>query len=83
MVQVELIPEVEKRLKQLAEKRGVTPEAYVSRLVEDATSPLTMEKHITKEQMQDFLNKMAALGEGTPPLPDYAYTRESFYEDHD
>jgi hypothetical protein len=26
---------------------------------------------------------MASLGRDLPILPDYAYTRESFYEDHD
>ena len=33
--------------------------------------------------MRAFLQEMAQFSDRIPVLPDYAYTRESFYEDHD
>jgi hypothetical protein len=92
MVQVELAPEVEECLNRAAETRGLTPQAYASELISAAVSPLssdaaiqrlTAPKRLTKEQMEEFLREMAALGEGLPPLSQYALTRESFYEEHD
>jgi hypothetical protein len=83
MVQLELAPEVEERLEKAAAVRGLKPEAYVVELIEAAVSRSLPEKHLTKEQLQAFLDGMASLGRDLPVLSDYAYTRESFYEDHD
>jgi hypothetical protein len=83
MVQLELAPEVEERLRQAAAGRGLKPEAYVVQLIEAAVSQSLPEKHLTEEQLRAFLDGMASLGRDLPILPDYAYTRESFYEDHD
>jgi hypothetical protein len=83
MVQLELTQDVEERLKKAAEARGLKPEAYAIQVIEGAVRPVRLEKHLTKEQMQEFLDGMAAIGKDIPALPDYAYTRESFYEDHD
>jgi hypothetical protein len=92
MLQVELAPDVEERLNLAAETRGLTPQAYASEIIDGAVSRLTVDaaiqrltapKRLTKEQMEEFFRKMAALGEGLPPLSEYALTRESFYEEHD
>ena len=82
MVQLELDPKVERQLIEAAQARGLRPETYASQLVASAVSPMP-EKHISKEEMDRFLSGMAKLGKDAPALSDYAYTRESFYEDHD
>jgi hypothetical protein len=33
--------------------------------------------------MEEFLQKMAEFSDKIPRLPDEAFTRESFYQDHD
>jgi hypothetical protein len=83
MVQIELAPDVEERLQQAAAARGLNAEAYAVQVIESAVKPPRMEKHLSEEQLESFLSTMTRLGKDIPPLPDYAYTRESFYEDHD
>lgn len=33
--------------------------------------------------VEEFLDELKRIGKDLPELSDYAYTRESFYEDHD
>ena len=54
MVQLELTQDVEERLKKAAEARGLKPEAYAIQVIEGAVRPVRLEKHLTKEQMQEF-----------------------------
>jgi hypothetical protein len=82
MVQLELAPDVEERLQKAAEARGLRPEVYAAQLIHSAVSVLP-EKHLSLEEMQRFLDGMAVHSDKLPVLPDHAYTRESFYEDHD
>jgi hypothetical protein len=62
--------------------RGLSPESYFARLIEDAvrTAPVTPK---ARRDMQAFFRDMAAYSEKIPQLPDEAFTRESFYQDHD
>jgi hypothetical protein len=62
--------------------RGLTPESYVESLIEDAarTAPFPMQG---KMDIEAFLSAMSANSENIPPLPDEAFTRESYYQDHD
>lgn len=62
--------------------RGLTPEGYVESLIERAahTAPSPSGKH---RDMQEFFREMAAHSDKIPQLPDQAFTRESFYQDHD
>ena len=83
MVQLELAPDVEERLQKAAEARGLKPNEYAAQVIAAAVPPVLVEKHLTKEQMRAFLDGMAVHSDKLPVLPDYAYTRESFYEDHD
>ena len=82
MLQIELEPEVERRLIEKARAAGLEPEAYASQLIASSVG-LTSEKHLTKLDVDEFLTGMASLGKDLPPLSEYAMTRESFYEDHD
>ncbi len=83
-IQIELRPELEARLAAEAAARGVGIRAYVESLLEQAV-PLrtTPPRRRTREEMRAFYDAMAAHSDKIPQLPDEAFTRESFYEDHD
>lgn len=65
--------------------RGLTPESYVRSLIEDAvrTAPTPLPPAKPRIDMETFLREMAAHSDKIPQLPDEAFTRESFYQDHD
>jgi hypothetical protein len=65
--------------------RGLTPESYVKDLIESARqSASTVAVPVRrKRDMEAFFNGMAAHSDKIPQLPDEAFTRESFYQDHD
>jgi hypothetical protein len=65
--------------------RGLTPEGYVRSLIDDAArmTPTTLPPAKPKMDMETFLREMAAFSDKIPLLPDEAFTRESFYQDHD
>ena len=65
--------------------RGLTPESYVRNLIDDAvrTSPAAPPPAKPRMNMDEFIEKMSANSEKIPQLPDEAFTRESFYQDHD
>lgn len=85
MIQIELRPEIEARLVAEAQARGVDIEAYVESLLEQAvTTPGTLApRRRTREEMRAFYDALAAHSDKIPQLPDEAFTRESFYQDHD
>ena len=72
-------------LAERARARGLTPEGYVRALIEDAAQedPMSLEQQRPKRDMEAFFRGMAAFSEKIPQLPDEAFTRESFYQDHD
>jgi hypothetical protein len=63
--------------------RGLTPESYVLGLIEQAARQAPTESAKPKRDMEAFFKAMAANSEKIPQLPDEAFTRESFYQDHD
>jgi hypothetical protein len=67
--------------------RGLTPESFVRRLIDDAVrstpAPSGPIRPNDKMEMRTFLRKMAEFSDKIPQLPDEAFTRESFYQDHD
>jgi hypothetical protein len=84
MIRIELRPEVEARLAAEARARGIEVKAYVESLLEQATTTRTIPpRRRTREEMRAFFEAMAANSDKIPELPDEAFTRESFYQDHD
>ena len=84
MIQIELRPEVEARLAAGAQARGVEMRAYVESLLEQAVATGTVPpRRRTRKEMEAFFEAMAANSEKIPQLPEEAFTRESFYQDHD
>ena len=77
--------EIPDELAAKAQARGLTPERYVESLVVDAarTAPLPLPTPKPSIDMETFLREMAAHSDKIPQLPDEAFTRESFYQDHD
>jgi hypothetical protein len=68
-----------------AEARGMTPESYVRSLIDDAVRSTPEPLHLREPRMsmEEFVEAMAANSDRIPVLPDEAFTRESFYQDHD
>ena len=84
MIQLELRPEVEARLAAEAQAHGVDIEVYVESLLEQAVTAVTSQPRLrTREEMQAFYNVLAAHSDKIPQLQEEAFTRESFYQDHD
>ena len=68
-----------------ARARGLTPESYVEELVADRSeSPKPVKtKELRLADMKRFIEEISRNSENIPLLPDEAFTRESFYSDHD
>jgi hypothetical protein len=68
-----------------ARARGLTPEFYVRSLIVEAAhaAPIPLPPAEPRMDMKTFLREMAAHSEKIPQLPNEAFTRESFYQDHD
>lgn len=85
MIHIELRPEIEARLTAEAQARGVDVEAYVESILEKAvtTTGNSVPRRRSREEMRAFYDALAAHSDKIPQLPDEAFTRESFYQDHD
>lgn len=64
---------------------GASPEHYVQGLIEEAVRADAIAQRIAgpRIDIEAFLTAMAQYAEKIPQLPDSAFTRESFYADHD
>lgn len=85
MIEVELRPEVEARLAAEAKAKGVEVKTYIETLLEEAVFSTThaMPPQPTGEDMRLFFQAMTADSAKIPQLPDEAFQRENFYQDHD
>jgi len=83
-VTLNLKPEVEAGLQALAEASGMTVEAYLLSMVEGVVLP---EKQQTKasspKERAAAFEAWSANHRPTPPLSDYAVSREAMYEGPD
>jgi hypothetical protein len=81
-VTLHLTPELEVGLLAQAQASGVSLEEYLLAMVEGAV--LQGEpKALTPEQRADAYEKWSASHRATPPLPDFAVSREAMYQDSD
>jgi hypothetical protein len=66
---------------------GSTPENYVEKLIAEKTaSPQTgiiRPRAKTREEFNAALDRLAQFSDKIPDLPIEAFSRSSFYEDHD
>jgi hypothetical protein len=77
-VTVEIPDELTEQVKQ----RGETPEQFVESLVQSAIGLIPSQKS-PKLTLDQMLDRLAINSDKIPQLPDEAFTRESFYPDHD
>jgi hypothetical protein len=84
-MQVTVQVEIPDELAAQVQARGLTPENYVRSLVDQAarTAPVPLAPAKPRRNMEEFFRVMAAHSDKIPQLPDEAFTRESFYQDHD
>ena len=84
-IQIELSEDAEKRLTEKAKSRGIEASEYARSIVEQALTGSSYNDPgpFTPESAARFIRAMSAGGENLPILPDEAFTRESFYSDHD
>jgi len=82
---MQITVEIPDELVSRVQARGLTPESYVLGLIEDAErrTPVPLRLREPRMSMEEFLEAMAANSDKIPVLPDEAFTRESFYQDHD
>jgi len=77
--------EIPDELAAEAKARGMTPEGYVRSLIDGGlhTDPAPLPLAKPKRDLEAFFRALAANSDKIPQLPDEAFTRESFYQDHD
>jgi plasmid stability protein len=86
-ITVEIGPEVQAELSRRAAEHGSLAEAYAAGLLEEALrvpsrQPL-IQVALTEDQFEKALREIAIYSGKIPALPDSAFTRESFYQDHE
>lgn len=87
--QIELRPDVEARVQAQARAEGVEPESFIRNLVENAVRTTLAASEVGASpaarlaDLEVFFKEMARNSDKIPQLPDEAFTRESFYQDHD
>jgi len=81
-VTLELRPELEQRIAVEARARGLTIEAYLTAVIEEATLPATPHGS-TLEQFEADMDALAEGSDQLPVLPPEAFTREVIYADQD
>jgi hypothetical protein len=77
--------EIPDELAAQAQARGLTTEIYVRSLIVGAALavPIPLPPAKPRMDMEEFFEAMSANSDKIPQLPDEAFTRESFYQDHD
>ena len=87
---VEIAPETGARLAAQAQARGVALEFYIAEKLENLeaapaagllTPPAGRAARLA--DLEQFFTEMAKFSDKTPALPEEAFTRASFYQNHD
>ncbi len=84
MIRIKLPPEVETRLIEQAQARGLEVSAYIEGLLEEAVSDVatSVRQPRTPEEIRAWLDSLAQFSDKIPPLPD-TISREWIYQGHD
>jgi len=82
-VTIHIPDELAAKVEVRARARGMKAETYVTSLLEDAVGSVAPHEQGRGRDMAAFFEAMAAGSDQIPQLPDEAFTRESFYRDHD
>jgi DNA-binding ferritin-like protein len=82
---MEITVNIPDEVAEMARARGMTPETYVEGLI-DRDKPKEKLAPSVEERMANlerFFKEISANSHKIPRLPDEAFTRDSFYSDHD
>ncbi len=86
-IQIELQPEAEARLNAEARERGLPLNRYLELKLNDGGAsvarPARSARDMSPEERKAWLDGLARRSDHMPILPPEAFSRESFYEDHD
>ena len=83
-MKVDLKPEVEAKLVAEARAKGVDPSVYAGSVVEGAILRKgTPRPPRSPDEVSAWLDSLTQLSDKIPELPDEAFTRQSFYQEHD
>jgi hypothetical protein len=85
MIQVELKPEIEARLVAEAHEHGIEPSVYAGNVIEHAYRQRSgyRKPARTPQEAREWLDSRAQYSAKIPQLPEEAFSRESFYQDHE
>jgi hypothetical protein len=85
MIQIELKPKIEARLVADAHAEGVEPSVYVGSMIERVYVRVNGASRPSRkpEEVRAWLESLTQFSDKIPQLPDEAFTRESFYQDHE
>jgi hypothetical protein len=85
MIQVVLKPEIEAQLIADARANGVEPAVYAGTVIERAYRQGNGIRKAPRnpQEVRGWLDSLAQFSDKIPQLPDEAFTRESFYQDHE
>jgi hypothetical protein len=81
-VTINIKPELQAELARQAAAQGIAIDAYAAQLLEDAAH-LPSPKSVSADALQNTLRELAQFSQKIPALPDEAFSRASFYRDHD
>ncbi len=80
---LDIKPEVAERLAHEAKERGVSVEAFLEALLDEAPALPVRPRSATLEEFRATLDALAEGSENRPVLSDQATTRKGIYADHD
>lgn len=78
-VTLDLNPELEKRIRARAAAHGMSLEAYLLSVIEEAAMP-SLPEDATLEEFEAAMDAFSEGSEALPVLPPEAFSRESIYE---
>jgi hypothetical protein len=82
-ITVDIRPEVQAELARQASAQGRAVEAYAASLLEQAAHHAAMVGKLSPDRLENTLREMSQFSHKIPALGEDAFTRESFYRDHD
>lgn len=85
MIQIKLKPEIEARLVADANAEGIEPAVYAGSMIERVYIRVNSTSRPSRkpEEVRAWLDFLTQFSDKIPQLPDQAFTRESFYHDHE
>ncbi len=81
MITLDLTPEVEARLAEDAQARGIDLPTYAARVLEDAAArAIDVRRKRSSANFEAFMQAMADGSDKLPLIPTENFSRESFYK---